>query len=111
MDLAPSITFFLRGVRADRVKTLVQDDVQSENVTFFTARSPAVSWVNCLGTVLDGPMGDDQLICNANDRVDAPFWWRMIPCKKTRTTSAGLGQLPTRDEANFVEATATDGSD
>jgi hypothetical protein len=48
------------------VKTLVQDEVQSENVTFFTARSPAVYRRNSPGTVLAGPMGDKRLICSSN---------------------------------------------
>jgi hypothetical protein len=93
------------------VKTLVQDEVQSENVTFFTARSLVLAWANSPGTVLDGPMGDDKLVCNDNDPLDGTFRCRIIPRKKARTTSAGLGQLPTREEENFVEATATDGSD
>jgi len=49
-NIAPSFS----GVGADRVKTLVQDEVQSKNVTFFTARGLAVSRVKSLGTVLDG---------------------------------------------------------
>ena len=47
------------------MKTLVQDDVQSENVTFFTARCLAVSWAKSPGTVLDGSMGDDRIVCNS----------------------------------------------
>jgi|SRR5580704_538412 hypothetical protein len=45
-NIAPSFS----GVGADRVKTLVQDEVQSKNVTFFTARgiSGEKSW-DCLG--------------------------------------------------------------
>jgi hypothetical protein len=37
------------------VKTLVQDEVQREKFTFFTARSLASAWANSLGTVLDRP--------------------------------------------------------
>jgi hypothetical protein len=40
------------------VKTLVQEDVQSENVTFFTAGNRALSCANIPGTALNGLMGD-----------------------------------------------------
>lgn len=42
------------------MKTWVKNDVKSENLTFFTARSPAVSRGDSPGTVVDGPMGDDR---------------------------------------------------
>jgi hypothetical protein len=89
----------------------VKNDVKSENVTFFTAGSPAVSRANGPGTVLDGPMGDDGLIYNANDTLDRTFRCRIVPRKKARTTSAGLGRLPTSEAENFVDATTTGGSD
>jgi hypothetical protein len=72
-NIAPSFS----GVGADRVKTLVQDEVQSKNVTFFTARGLAVSRVKSLGTVLDGRMGDDRLICDANDPLDGTIRCRI----------------------------------
>jgi hypothetical protein len=105
------IAFSFSGVRGHRVKTLVQEDVQSENVTVFTTRGPAISWTRSLGTVLNGSMGDDRLICNTNDPPDGTFWCRISPRKKARTTSARLGQLPTREEENFAEEATTDGSD
>jgi hypothetical protein len=36
------IAFSFSGVRGHTVKTSVKNDVKNENVTFFTARSPAV---------------------------------------------------------------------
>jgi hypothetical protein len=93
------------------VKTWVKTRLKSEILTFFTTRGSAVSWANSHGTVSDGPTGDDRLICNANDLLDGTFRCRIILRRKARTTSAGLGQLPTGEEENFVEATATDGSD
>ena len=93
------------------MKTWVKTKLKSEILTFFTARGSAVSWANNPGTVSDGPMGNDGLICNVNDPLDGTFRWRIIPRKNARTISVGLGQLPKREEENFVEATATDGSD
>jgi hypothetical protein len=52
------IAFSFSGVRRHRVKTLVQEDVQSENVTFFTAGNRALSCANIPGTALNGLMGD-----------------------------------------------------
>lgn len=51
------------------MKTLVQDEVQCENVTFFTARSLGVSWANRLGTSLDVPT-DEGPTCNAKYPTD-----------------------------------------
>lgn len=48
------------------VKTLVQDEVQCENVAFFTSRRPAVTRANSPRTVLGVRIGDDSLACNAN---------------------------------------------
>ena len=93
------------------MKPWVQDELQSENVTFFIALRPPVSWANSRGTVLDVPMDDDGLICNVNDPLDGTFRCRMIPRKKARTTSARLRQLATWEEENRKEATATDRSD
>jgi hypothetical protein len=92
------------------VKTLVQDDVQAENVTFFTALCPAVSWATSSGTALDGPMGEDSVTYNADYRMDGRPWLRIIHGKKTRTSSAGLTRLATWEEENSEDAAATDGS-
>jgi hypothetical protein len=78
------------------MKTWVKTKLKSEILTSFTTLGPAASWENSPGTVLDGPMGHERLICNANDPLDGAFRCRIIPRKKARTTSAGLGLLPTR---------------
>jgi hypothetical protein len=97
-------------VRGRKVKTLVQDDVQAENVTFFTARSHAVSWANSSGTALDGPMGEDSVSYDADYRMDGTPWFRVIHGKKTLTSSAGLTRLATWEEENSEDAAAIDGS-
>jgi hypothetical protein len=99
------------GLRRNRAKTWVQDDVQSENVTFFSARCLAGSWAQSSGTSLGGTMGDDNLTCNASYLKDNTFRCRIIRGKKARTSSAGLTQLAKRKEEKSEQATATDGSD
>jgi len=92
------------------VKTLVQDDVQSENVTFFTARSPTLSWANSPGTALDGPAGDDSLTRNANYPMDDTFLCRIIHGKKGHTRLV-VRQLATWEEEDLKEGTAKDDSE
>ena len=79
------IALSLRELRDHKVKTLVQADVQSENLTFFTARNPAISSEKSPGTALDRPNRQCQL-------GSVPFWCRGINGKKARTTSIGLRQ-------------------
>jgi hypothetical protein len=105
------MAFSFSGLRRNRVKTWVQDDVQSEDVTFFTARCLARSWAQNCGTSLGGTMGHDNLTCNANDLKDNTFRCRIIRGKKARTSSAGLTQLAKRKEEKSEQATATDRSD
>jgi len=105
-NISPSFS----GVRGQKVKTWVKNDVKSEKVTLFTTRGSGVSCANNAGTALDGPTGGDGSTCNAAYRVDGTSRCRIRHAKRSRTTSVGLGQLPTREEEKFVEATATDGS-
>jgi hypothetical protein len=79
------------------VKTLVQDELQLENVTFFAARVPAVSRANSPGTALDGPMADGSVTCNANYSLDGMSRYRIIyggirVAKRMRTVFAELVQ-------------------
>ncbi len=64
------------------VKTLVQDEVQSENVTFFTARGPVMSWVNGPGTALDEAMCDHSLISHGDYSTDETFRWESSTMRK-----------------------------
>jgi hypothetical protein len=91
------------------VKTLVQDELQRENVTFFTARSRAVSRRTVPGPLWTGRIGNASLARNTNCPTDGTIWCRTIDRKKARTISTGLGQFPTWAEENCEEATATDG--
>jgi hypothetical protein len=77
------------------VKTWVKSDVKSENVSFFTAPGPAVSWASSSGTALDRPMGDDGLTCNGDYRMEGTSWFRIIHGKKARTGPAGSTCLAT----------------
>jgi hypothetical protein len=79
------IAFSFRGVRGHRVKTLLQDEVQREIVTFFTVRGPTASCANDAGTVLEGPMLGDGLTCNATYPMDSTSRFRQtqrnnLPC-------------------------------
>ena len=69
------------------------NDVKSENVTFFTARNPAVSWVSGPGTALDRPMGEDSVTYDADYRMDGTSWFRHIHGKQAPTTPAGSTRL------------------
>jgi hypothetical protein len=93
------------------VKTLVQEEVQSENVTFFTARSLTVSGKNSPGIAWDRPMGDDSQTCVTCYPMDGTSRCRIMQGKTARTASAGLRQLATWERENLEEATPTDGSD
>ena len=45
---------------ATRVKTLEENDVQSEKVTFFTALNLGVPWERCPETTFEGPIENDD---------------------------------------------------
>jgi hypothetical protein len=75
------------------VKTWVKNDMKSENVTFFTARNPAVSWVSGPGTASDRPMGEDSVTYDADYRMDGTSWFRHIHGKKAPTSPAGSTRL------------------
>jgi hypothetical protein len=91
------------------VKTLVQDEVQREKVTFFTARTPAVSWANFPRPALGEPMCNASLALNANFLTDGTICCRTINGTNARTTSTELMQLATCEKQTFEEATTTDG--
>ena len=59
-----------------------------------------------LGLLWTGRWATTAWLCNANYPMDGTFRCRIIHGKKARTTSAGLGQLPTWEEENCEEATA-----
>jgi hypothetical protein len=70
-DFAPSIAFSSSGVRCHKVKTWVQDSVQSEKVAFFTARYLAIPWERSPGTAFEDPIGSDDFNRNRASRATA----------------------------------------